>query len=322
MTSDLGRARAGLLSGIAAYFLWGVLPLYFKAIAHVASTEIVAHRVIWSLLLLGALATIWGKWGGIRRGLASARVMLALAATALLIGTNWLIYIWAVVSGHVLEGSLGYFLNPLVNVLMGVVVLKERLSRGQAAAVALAGAGVAVLALGAGEGLWISLTLAASFATYGLLRKVTPVDSLEGLSIETAFLAPLGLAWIIWLTAQGQGSFGRIDLPTDVMLVLGGAVTAVPLLLFTAAAKRLPFSTLGFLQYIAPSLQFLLAIFVFGERMTGAHIICFAAIWTALLIFAWEGLRLGRAASRERSEADARAAAAASAACVEPRGAP
>ncbi|HEX8214752.1 MAG TPA: EamA family transporter RarD, partial [Allosphingosinicella sp.] len=296
MTNDHARTRGGFLMGLGAYFLWGVLPLYFKAIAHVNPVEIVAHRILWSVIFLAALATMWKRWPAIRAAIANRRVLLTLAATAVLIGVNWLIYIWAVLNGHVLEGSLGYYLNPLVNVLLGVFLLKERLTTGQKFAVALAAAGVAVLALGAGSGLWISLALAFSFATYGFLRKVAPVDSLEGLSIETALLAPLALAWVLWLTSQGQGGLG-IDARTTLLLILAGAITAVPLLLFTAAAKRLPYSTLGFLQYIAPSMQFLLAVLVFGEKLTTAHIVCFGAIWAALVIFTFEGVRLGRAAA-------------------------
>jgi chloramphenicol-sensitive protein RarD len=291
MTDDQAHRRAGLWLGLGAYGLWGVLPLYFKALVHVPSTEIVAHRILWSLVFLGVLATLFRRWGTIRTALATPRVMMTLTASALLIAVNWLIYIWAVISGHVLEGSLGYYLNPLINVLLGVVLLKERLSLAQKLAVGLAAAGVAVLAVGAGSGIWISLSLAVSFGIYGFLRKVAPVDSLEGLSIETAILAPIALGWVLWLQNSGQGGWGSWGWGTDVLLIVAGAVTAVPLLLFAAAAKRLPYSTLGFLQYIAPSIQFLLAVLLFGERLTLAHIICFAAIWGALIIFAADGLR-------------------------------
>jgi chloramphenicol-sensitive protein RarD len=302
MVDDPGTRRAGLMLGVGAYLLWGVLPLYFKALARVAPTEIVAHRIVWSLLFLGVLATLWRRWPAIRAAVATSRVLITLMVTALLIGVNWLTYIYAVVSGHVLEGSLGYYLNPLVNVLLGVVLLKERLSRAQMFAVLLAATGVAVLAAGAGSGLWISLTLAASFALYGFIRKVAPVDSLEGLSIETALLAPLALGWIFWLQQTGAIGFGQLGLATDLLLALGGAITAIPLLLFTAAARRLPYSTLGFLQYIAPSLQFLLAVLAFGEPLTAAHMICFGAIWTALIIFTADGWRAAvrrRTAQRE-----------------------
>ena len=291
MADDHGRARAGLLLGVGAYLLWGVLPLYFKALAHVAPTEIVAHRIVWSLIFLSALATLWRRWPAIRTAVTTGRVLITLMVTALLIAINWLVYIYAVVSGHVLEGSLGYYLNPLVNVLLGVVLLKERLSPAKVFATLLAAAGVAVLAAGAGSGLWISLTLAASFALYGFVRQVAPVDSLEGLTIETALLAPLALGWLLWLRRAGELGFGLFGATTDILLALGGAITAIPLLLFTAAARRLPYSTLGFLQYIAPSLQFLLAVLAFGEPLTTPHIICFGAIWTALAVFTLDGWR-------------------------------
>jgi len=287
--------RTGILLGLAAYAIWGFMPLYFKPLAAVPPAEIVAHRIIWSLIFLGVLATLWRRWPAIRAALATPRVLTTLVVTALLIAVNWLVYIYAIVSGHVLEGSLGYYLNPLVNVLLGVVLLKERLTRPQVFACLLAGAGVAVLAAGAGTGLWISLTLAISFASYGFLRKVAPVDALEGLWVETAILAPVSLVWVLLLQARGDAGFGAFGIGTDALLVLGGAVTAIPLLLFTAAARRLPYSTLGFLQYIAPSLQFLLAVLVFGERFTTAHAVCFGAIWAALAIFSVEGLRAARA---------------------------
>jgi chloramphenicol-sensitive protein RarD len=282
-----------MILGLAAYAAWGVLPLYFKALANVGPVEIVAHRILWSLVLLTLLAAVLGRWPTIRAAIASPRLALTLLLTATLIAINWTVYIYAVVSGHVLEGSLGYYLNPLVNVLLGVAFLNERLSRLQAGAVALAGAGVAILALGAGSALWISLTLAASFASYGFVRKVAAVDAFEGLYVETLFLAPPALAWIGWLAAHHQSSFA-VTVRTDLLLVLGGAVTAIPLLLFTAAAKRLPYSTLGFLQYVAPSLQFLIAVALFGEPLTPSHLFCFALIWTALAVFLVEGFRAGR----------------------------
>ncbi|HEX8654230.1 MAG TPA: EamA family transporter RarD [Allosphingosinicella sp.] len=292
MTDQDRTRRAGLLLGLGAYLTWGVLPIYFKAVDHVPALEIVCHRIVWSLVFLAILATVLRRWPGIRAALGTPRVLMTLALTSLLIGANWLIWIYSVVSGHVLEGSLGYYLNPLVNVLFGTVLLKERLSRAQVAAVVLAAAGVAILAVGAGSGIWISLTLAITFATYGFLRKVAPVDSIEGLTIETALLAPLALAWILILHDRGTGGFLAGDGATDLLLAAAGTITAIPLLLFTAAARRLPYSTLGFLQYIAPSLQFLLAVLAFGERFTLAHAFCFGAIWTALAVFVFEGVRL------------------------------
>ena len=301
MTQDQSNRRAGFLLGLGAYLAWGVLPLYFKLLAMVPPIEIVANRILWSLIFLGLLVTLWRRWGLIRAALSAGRILVTLAITAALIGTNWLIYIWAVVHGHVLETSLGYYLNPLFNVLLGVIILKERLSRAQLGAVLLAAAGVALLAWGAVSGLWISLSLAISFGLYGFIRKIAPVDALEGLSVETALLAPASFLYLLWVHdgISGLAAFGPA---ATFLLVLAGLITAVPLLLFNAAAKRLPFSTLGFLQYIAPSLQFLLAVLVFGEPFTAVHALCFGAIWTALAIYAGEGLRLGRARARASAE--------------------
>ncbi|HYD14224.1 MAG TPA: EamA family transporter RarD [Allosphingosinicella sp.] len=295
MTGDTDSNKGGIPLGLAAYAIWGFMPLYFKLLTTVQPTEIVAHRIIWSLLLLGLLATLWRRWGAIRAALGTGKVLVTLIATACLIAVNWLVYIYAIVSGHVLEGSLGYYLNPLVNVLFGVVLLKEKLTRAQVFACLLAGAGVTVMAAGAGAGLWISLTLALSFASYGFLRKVAPVDALEGLWVETLILAPLSLAWVLYLVGQGNAGFGHQSWSIDLLLILGGAVTALPLLLFTAAARRLPYSTLGFLQYIAPSIQFLLAVLIFHEPFGPAKALCFAAIWAALVIFSVEAIRTARA---------------------------
>lgn len=301
MTDDQARqTRAGFLYGIAAYVAWGLFPIYFKGLAGVPPVQIVAHRIIWSLLVVTALASLWKRWPGIGVAFRDRRTLATLALTSALIAVNWLAYVWAIVSGHVLEASLGYYLNPLVNVLLGTLLLKERLSRPQIAAVVLAAAGVAVLAAGAGDALWVSLTLAVSFGLYGFFRKIAPVDALEGLALETMILAPLCLAWVLWLETTGQGSLFAGGW-TTALLILSGAVTAGPLLWFTAAARRLPYSTLGFLQYIGPTMQFFCAVVLFGEHMTRAHAICFAAIWTALAIFIGDSLRRGRAAALARA---------------------
>src|SRR3954462_3647081 len=301
MTQDRNERRAGFLFGLGAYLLWGVLPLYFKLLAAVPPIAIVANRILWSLIFLAVLVTLWRRWDAIRAAAGSGRIVLIMALTATLIAANWLIYVWAVVAGHVLETSLGYYLNPLFNVLLGVVLLKERLSRAQIGAVLLAASGVAVLAWGAAAGLWISLALAFSFGLYGFVRKIAPVEALEGLWVETALLAPPSFFYLLW-THQGVSGLAAYGTTTTLLLLLGGAVTAVPLLLFNAAAKRLPYSTLGFLQYVAPSLQFLLAVTAFGEKFTFAHALCFGAIWTALAIYAIEGLRLGRARAKAAAE--------------------
>lgn len=285
--------RRGLGFGLGAYLIWGFLPLYFILLAGVTAGEIVADRVVWSLVLLICILAIAGRFGKLLAVLRTPRTLGLLAISAALISVNWLIYIWAVQNGHVLASSLGYFLNPLVNVLLGVVVLGERLKRMQMAAVALAAAGVAVLASGAGTGLWISLSLAFSFALYGLVRKIAPVESLEGLTVETALLTPLALAYMAWLASNDALIFGDAAGLTA-LLVLAGAVTAVPLLLFAGAARLLPYSTLGLLQYLAPTLQFLLAITVFGEAMTTAHIVCFALIWLGLALYVFSSVRKPR----------------------------
>jgi chloramphenicol-sensitive protein RarD len=287
-------SREGLALGVAAYGLWGVLPVYFKALRSIDSVDIVAHRIVWSAPVLAALLSFSGTWGEVREALRNRRVVILLTVTALLIGGNWLLYVYAVNSGHILAGSLGYSLNPLANVLLGRIVLKERLSWLQWAAVALAAAGISALAIGALGQLWISLTLCASFATYGLLRKIAPVDAVAGLAIETAILFPFAAGCLIWGLATGTPIFGTSQLHI-VLIAFAGIVTATPLLLFTAAAKRLRYSTLGMLQFLAPTLQFLLAVSLYGEPFTSAHAIAFGAIWAALALYVLAIVRHARA---------------------------
>lgn len=290
--------RAGLAYGIAAYAWWGVMPIYFRQIASVASIDIVAHRIIWSLLVLAVLLTVARAWDEVAAALRNRRVLLTLLVTAVLIGTNWLLYVYAINNGHILAGSLGYYLNPLANILLGRFVLGESLSRRQWAAVGIAGAGVAVLAAGAGETLWISLILCFSFASYGLLRKIIAVDSLAGLSIETALLFPLALAWLLAGGATASAMFDHPD-GVNAFLMAAGIISTVPLLCFTAAARRLPYSTVGMLQFLAPTLQFGLAVGLYGERFSITHGIAFGAIWVALILYA-SSLIGDRRASRAR----------------------
>lgn len=285
--------RTGLLQGLGAYGIWGLLPLFFWLLDGVDSGEVVAMRVLWSVVLLGVLIVALRRVPHFLAAVRSRRAMTYLGISAALISVNWLVYVWAVQHNHVLEASLGYFLNPLVNVLLGVVLLRERLGAAQIAAVALAAIGVAVLAVGAGQGIWISLALAFSFGFYGLVRKIAPVESLEGLTIETAILAPIAAIYLYWLSGHAGLGFGQTPLWT-IALTLSGIVTATPLLLFAAAARRLPYSTLGLLQYLAPTMQFALAITFFGETMTMAHAICFALIWTGLAIYAVSGVVAAR----------------------------
>lgn len=276
--------RTGFLAGLAAYGFWGVLPIYFKQIPDVSSLDIVAHRILWSVPLLGVLLLATRRLPALRAAVSDRRTLRLLAITAVLIAINWLLYIYAIVNGHILAGSLGYYLNPLANVVLGRVVLKERLTWLQWAAVALAAIGISALAVGALDQLWISLSLCVSFASYGLLRKIAPVDSAVGLTVETGLLLPIALGWLFWGLAAGDPSFGATSHDT-LFLLAAGLVTTVPLLLFTAAARALRYSTLGMLQFIAPTLQFLLAVGIYGEKFTTAHAIAFGAIWTALAIY-------------------------------------
>ncbi|HUP67874.1 MAG TPA: EamA family transporter RarD [Sphingomicrobium sp.] len=280
----LDHPRAGFVLGLAAYALWGVLPIYFKLIAAVPAFDIVAHRVLWSMPFLALLIAVSRGWAKVRAAVGRPRTLGILALTALLIGANWLLYVYAVTGGHILAASFGYYLNPLANVLLGRFALKERLSGLQWAAVAIAAAGISVLAAGALAQLWISLTLCVTFALYGLLRKVVAADAITGLAIETGLLFPLAIAWLGWNGLAGQPMMGFTDRQA-MLLLLAGIVSTTPLLLFTAAAKRLPYSTMGMLQFIAPTLQFLIAVAVYGEPFKAAHAIAFAAIWTALVLY-------------------------------------
>ncbi len=288
-TAQARETRDGLVYGVAAYVIWGLFPIYLKALGPVGAGEILAQRIVWSLVLTACLIAVTRRWAAIRDVLRKPRLLALLFATAMFITVNWLVYIHAVASGQMLAGSLGYYLNPLVSVMLGVVVLKERLSRAQAGALVLALAGIAVLGFNAGGALWISLTLAFSFAIYGLLRKMAPVDPLSGLAIECAFLVPAAGAYLLWIGARGDAIFGT-DRTTDLLLLASGVMTAVPLLLFSAAGKRLRYATVGILQFIAPSLVFLLAVFVYGEPLTWAHVVCFAAIWIAVFVYVADGL--------------------------------
>jgi chloramphenicol-sensitive protein RarD len=289
-------SRAGLGFGIAAYACWGVLPLYLRLLADVPSGQIVAHRIIWSLLLLAVAVLALRRWPALRAA-ARGRTLGLLCLSAMLIAVNWVVFMWAVQHGHVLETSLGYFMNPLVSVALGVGVLGERLRRVQAAAIALAGCGVLVLLLSGGGAVWISLMLALSFGCYGLVRKVAAIDALGGLLVETAVLLGPALAYLYWVGADNRFGAGTGGITTrDVLLVLAGPVTAVPLLLFAAAARRVKLATLGLLQYIAPTLQFAEAVLIFGEPLRPAYLVTFALIWAGLALYAVDAVRGARAA--------------------------
>ncbi|WP_255325584.1 MULTISPECIES: EamA family transporter RarD [Sphingobium] len=282
-----------MLAAVAAYGAWGLLPIYFRLLHHVNPVEIVSQRILWSLLLILTLLLA-------RRGLAALgpifrdrRLISSLAGSAFMIGMNWLTYVWAVNAGHVLAASLGYFLNPLVTVGLGVLLLHERLRRGQVAAVGIAAVGVAIMAATALTTLWISVALALTFAFYALIRKLTPVAPMVGLGVETLLLTPPAMAYLFWLSAHGGISFGQ-DMPTTILLITAGAVTTVPLVLFATAAHRLPMTTLGLLQYLAPTLQFLCGVLLFGEKLTTGQMVSFALIWLSLILFATDSLTAAR----------------------------
>ncbi|MFZ5541232.1 MAG: EamA family transporter RarD [Pseudomonadota bacterium] len=282
--------NAGIAYAVFAYVLWGVFPVYFKALQHVPATEILAHRMVWSLAFVAAALALRRRWHWLAEVLARPALVVRFAATAALVSVNWGVYIWAVNAGHVVDASLGYFINPLVNVAIGALVLHERLRAAQWVAVALAAAGVAWLTWHAGAAPWIGLTLAFSFAAYGLLRKTAPLGAAEGLALETALLAPLALAYLAWLGADGHSAFGDGPAATRWLLAAAGPVTALPLLAFAAGARRIQFSMLGLLQYIAPTLQLVLGVWLYREPFEPGKAAGFAAIWIALAIYSIEGL--------------------------------
>ncbi len=273
---------------VGAYLIWGFLPLYLLLVRAVPAFEFVGWRIVFTLPLCLAVIALRGQGADLRAALANRGVVLRLTASALLVGVNWLIYIAAIQDGHVYAASLGYYINPLVNVLAGTLFLHEKLSGRQWAAVALAAAGVSLLAWDAREMLWISLSLAVSFSAYGLVRKLTPVGSVPGLTIESAILLVPALGIVAWYAATPAGpAFGQ-ELGQSALIVLGGVLTAVPLTMFAIAARRMDYSTLGFVQFIAPTIVFVLGLTVFGEALSTVKLACFALIWGAVALFVWD----------------------------------
>jgi chloramphenicol-sensitive protein RarD len=278
------RRAAGVAFALLAYVTWGIVPLYWKLLAAVAPIELVAHRIVWALVVVGVLSRVAGTWHEVGAALGDRAVRSKLLFSSVLIGTNWGLFIWAVATGRTAEASLGYFINPLMSVLLGVIVLGERLQRGQWIAVALAGLAV-VLLLVLGDGLpWVALTLAVTFAAYGLVRKLAPISSLPGLFVESLVLTPIALGLVAWRERAGDGVLGSGDARLVTLVALSGLVTALPLAWFNAAARRLPLSTVGFFQYVSPTLQLLLAVYAFDEPVAPARWAAFALIWVALAI--------------------------------------
>ena len=287
----LDSAAIGLLNALGCFTLWGLFPIYFKFLQHVPALEVLAYRVLGSATLLVVLILAWGQWPILRSELRQHRRLGFYLLTALLISGNWLFYIWAVQNGRILEASLGYYINPLVNVLLGMIFLGERLNPRQGIAVLIAATGVLALVIGYGVFPWISLTLAFSFGSYGLLRKNAGRAAALGLCIETLLIAPMAL---LFLATQGGGTLGQVDGYTDALLLAAGLVTVIPLLMFLQATQRLRLSTVGLIQYLTPTLQFLLAVMVYREPFTRIHLTAFGCIWLALVLYtldAWFGRR-------------------------------
>ncbi|MGE4303623.1 MAG: EamA family transporter RarD [Novosphingobium sp.] len=294
MSTNPPARLGGLLQALSAYLIWTLFPLYFALLHAVSPFEVVAWRILFTLpfCLLVIAAMRQGKelWAALR----NPRIVAALTASGLLIGTNWLVYVIAVMHGHVLAASLGYYINPLVNVLTGAVFLRERLSRLQWLAVALAAVGVAILAHDALATLWISVVLALAFAGYGLTRKLAPVDSLSGLTVETVVLLIPAAALLGWQATTPAGLAMGTTMPLSLLLACAGVLTGIPLLLFASAARKLDFSVLGFIQFVTPTGLFLLSLFVFNEPLRSVQLICFLFIWTAIALFCWDMLSRGR----------------------------
>ena len=283
--------RRGLAAAVSAYLIWGVFPLYWALLGHLPALEIIAHRVLWCAVSV----SLWLFWSEgrswLRRALAGRRVGRLLIASSLLISVNWGVYIWAVTNGRVVDASLGYFSNPLLSVALGVGVLGERLNRVQWSAVTLAAVGVLWLTLSQGALPWIALVLASSFAVYGLIRKQVAVEAVPGVAIESLILTPVALGWLLWLAAAQRGSFLAGSAGQDVLLVVGGVLTALPLIGFAYGARRIPYSLVGILQYISPTLQLLSGVLLLGEPFGSDRAIGFGCIWLALAVYAQDGWR-------------------------------
>ncbi|OWQ87632.1 protein RarD [Roseateles aquatilis] len=289
------HARTGMVYAALAYIAWGLFPLYFKRLVGVDALEVIAHRTLWSLVFVALVLAGLRRWAWLGPVLRSPKLLATCALSALLLSTNWLIYVWAVQHGHIVEASLGYFINPLVNVMLGFLFLRERLRPVQWLAIGLAAAGVLWLTVTAGQLPWIALMLALSFGFYGLMRKTAHLGALEGLTLETLILSPIAAGALIWWSVHGTSAFAQGDVGQIGWLLLAGPLTAVPLLLFAAGARRITLTTLGLVQYLSPTLQFLLGVWLYGEPLAGARLIGFVLIWSALAVYSLEGVWRSRA---------------------------
>lgn len=298
--------QVGVISAAWSYLIWGLLPIYWKLVDVVSSEEILANRVVWSFVFMIVLLALTKKISRLKDTLqqlwTNKMQLIALILASLLISCNWFVYIWAVNSDHMIEASLGYYINPLVSVLLGLIILKEKLNIPQIVSLVLATIGVLVLTLNYGSFPWISITLAVSFGLYGLAKKMIKLDSAIGLTLETMIVTPLGVIYMIYLFVQGNSSFFAISPTIDLLLIGAGAATATPLLFFAIGAQKIPLSTLGFLQYIAPTISLILGVFVYGEHFSKSHLLAFVFIWSALTIYSVSKTKLFVTTAKQKKD--------------------
>ncbi len=299
MEQDAQDRRDGLITAILAYSLWGIMPIYFTIVGSVDSLEVIAHRIMWAIPFGAVIIALRKQWRDVAVAFADRNTLGWLSLSALMIAINWLIYVWAVQDGKIFESSLAYYITPLLNMLAGVMFFGEKLRRLQTLAVLLAACGVIVLSAQGNSATWISIVLALTFGTYGIIRKQVDVGGMPGLFVETALLAPLAYGWFLWVYSQGNAAFASGDLSLTLWLLLAGPATALPLLFFALAARRLPLTVIGFLQFIGPTLMFLIGIY-YGQELTTAHKFCFGCIWLAATFFIYDALKSGKKKAPEK----------------------
>ncbi len=291
---DTKETKQGVILGLSAYVLWGLLPLYWDLLDQVPAEQVLAHRIFWSCFFVGSIVWIYGNWGLVKEIFKSKKTFAMTLLAAIVISGNWYTYIWGVQAGRVVEASMGYYINPLVAVLLGVLVLKEKLSNPKKVAVAIATLGVLVMTFMYGQFPWVALTLAFTFAFYGLIKKTIPVEPIPGLFLETAILAPFVLGYLVFHETQGTGVINSVPISVMILLIGAGVATSTPLLLFSMAARRVRLSTIGFMQYIAPTISLYLGVFIFNEPFTSIHLFTFSCIWIALALYTWDSVRVYR----------------------------
>lgn len=292
-SEERNDTRDGVIAALICYLIWGLLPIYFVFVSAVAPLEVLLHRIVWAVPFGAVIIFSRRQWPEVRRALTHRAMLSWLAVAALFIAINWYVYIYAIQNNQIFQGSLGYYINPLVYVLIGVIFLGERLRTLQIAAVVIAAIGVLVLTFSGGQFPTIALTLAFSFSVYGVIRKRIVIGAMPGLFVETILLLPIAMAWLGWLIYSGQSTFGSAGVGMTALLLIAGPITVVPLLFFALAARRLPLSTIGFMQFLAPTLQFCVGLY-YGEQLSVAHMICFGCIWVAVILFSTDALRAGK----------------------------